>query len=337
MRIRGNIEGMTIIGVVGLGRHGRRYAEHLSRGDVPGASLGGFCRRDSTRGRAEAATLGAPFFDELDALLDAVGAVVLTVPAPEHVALGARIARAGRPLLVEKPLAPSLAEADRLLEAFAGGRLMVAQTLRFDPLVRAVRDMIARDELGALRALSFEQRLEPRGLAWELSTATAGGGVLLQTGIHGLDALRFVVGATQAEVVAADLEHHAGHDAEDAATVRIALSGGAAGARGVRATLMTSKLGASRHHRLSAHGTDAGVEADLVARTLVRVEGRARAMVAVPEVPTVASTLGAFVTWLAEGGDAPVSGADARASLALVEAAYARARRDQSPTGGASR
>jgi predicted dehydrogenase len=325
---------MITIGVVGLGRHGRRYAEHLSRGDVPGAALGGFWRRDSTRGREDAATLCVPFFDDLDALLSAVSAVVLTVPAPEHVALGARIARAGRPLLVEKPLAASLADADRLLEAFVGGRLMVAQTLRFDPLVRAVRDVIASGALGELRALSFEQRLEPRGLAWELSTATAGGGVLLQTGIHGLDALRFVVGAARAEVISADLEHHAGHDAEDAATVRVALEGGAAGARGVRATLMTSKLGASRHHRLAAHGARAGVEADLLARTLVRVEGRARTTTAVPEVPTVAAALGAFVAWLAQGGDAPVSGPDARASLALVEAAYARA---QSPVGGARR
>lgn len=328
---------MITIGVVGLGRHGRRYAEHLSRGDVPGATLGGFWRRDSTQGRADAATLGVPFFDDLEALLASVSAVVLTVPAPEHVALGARIARAGRPLLVEKPLAASLAEADRLLAAFADGRLMVAQTLRFDPLVRAVRDVITRGELGVLRALSFEQRLEPRGLAWELSTATAGGGVLLQTGIHGLDALRFVVGASHAEVIAADLEHHAGHDAEDAATVRIALSGGAAGTRDVRATLMTSKLGASRHHKLSAHGTGAGIEADLLARTLVRVEGRARTTIDVPEVPTVAATLAAFVAWIAAGGEAPVSGADARASLALVEAAYARARAAQSPTGGASR
>jgi predicted dehydrogenase len=66
----------------------------------------------------------------------------------------------------------------------------------------------------------------------------------------------------------------------------------------------------------------------------VRVEGRARTTTAVPEVPTVAAALGAFVAWLAQGGDAPVSGPDARASLALVEAAYARA---QSPMGGARR
>ena len=75
---------------------------------------------------------------------------------------------------------------------------MVAQTLRFDPLLLQMRDECAG--LGQLRTVAVNQRFEPSGRQW-IDTPGCGG-LFLNTGVHGFDLLRFLTGLEPESVVA---------------------------------------------------------------------------------------------------------------------------------------
>jgi predicted dehydrogenase len=103
-------------GVLGTGFwartcHGAALAEH------PDVELVGFHGRDADRARAAAAEVGGRGFDDLDAMLDAVDAVTIALPPDVQAPLAARAARAGKHLVVEKPLAFTLKAADDVVAA----------------------------------------------------------------------------------------------------------------------------------------------------------------------------------------------------------------------------
>lgn len=313
------------VGLIGLGRHGLRYAHHLVQGDVPGVRLTAFWRRDRPAGEAAATGLRARFEPDLDALIEApdVDAVVVVVPVHMHRAVAQKVTAAGKAMLIEKPLARTVAEGADICAAAeaAGSPLMVAQTLRFDPLVQALKARAA--ELGPIRGFAFEQRLEPRGLAWEDDPERAGGGVLIQTGIHTIDALRFVVEADPVEVVHARFARVLNRRTEDHAVVTASAGAGALG------TISCSKVGASRHLRFALFHEAAGLEADLLARTLTEVVGRARVVRSIETSATIVGALEAFAALVTDdAAPNPVPGRQALASLQVVEAAYRAAHWD---------
>jgi len=144
------------IGLIGLGRHGMRYAQHM-RELAPRATLVAVCRRDALQGAAFADTHGLRFHNDFRALIadphvDAV--VVVTPPSLTSVICGEAI-RANKPLLIEKPLAMSGAVARTMAEAAESARvpLMTAQTLRFDSTIQALEQYLRPDQI----ELSFEE------------------------------------------------------------------------------------------------------------------------------------------------------------------------------------
>lgn len=314
--------GVIRIGLIGLGRHGMRYAQHLAAGDVPGATLAAVHTRDPEKRAAAAARFGVRAADDPEALAAQVDAVVVAIPAGLHLPVAQAVAAAGRPLLLEKPLARTVAEGEALCRAMedAGAPLMVAQTLRFDPLVEAL--VARRSNLGALTGLSFEQRLEPRGLAWEDDPELSGGGVLIQTAIHTLDAARHVTQAAEARVITATLDRVQYTHNEDLGLIHLALEGGPVLGRRLVGDVRVSKIGGSRHMRFALFAERGGLEADFIDRTLTTTVGRDRTVEPMPERPTVPTVAAAFVDVLAGRRPNPVPGRDALASLALVEAAY---------------
>ncbi len=106
------------IGLAGCGIHGMRYAQHLLNGDIPGARLTAISRRDTLAGTALARQHGLTFLaspEELATHTD-VDAVVIALPPDLHPGVVRACLGAGRPVLVEKPMAPDLDQARDLVE-----------------------------------------------------------------------------------------------------------------------------------------------------------------------------------------------------------------------------
>ncbi len=142
---------MLSIGLLGTGLHGSRYASHLAKGDVEGVRLAACARRDRLLGETKAKELGCRFHGSLEDLVHdrEVNAVLVVTPAGHHAAAVRAAVRAHKPVLVEKPLTHSLEEARALLRDVKGEKVMVAQTLRWEP-VYARAALLAR-EIGPIK------------------------------------------------------------------------------------------------------------------------------------------------------------------------------------------
>jgi myo-inositol 2-dehydrogenase/D-chiro-inositol 1-dehydrogenase len=144
------------VGVIGVGGMGGRHARNLTR-EVPGVQIVALMDLDDARMDAVAAETGAHLrFTDGHALIDHpdVDAVVIAVPDRFHAALARHCIDAGKPVLCEKPLAVSAAEALTVVEAelAAGQRLLQLGFMReFDPAHTRVRDACARGDIGPLR------------------------------------------------------------------------------------------------------------------------------------------------------------------------------------------
>ncbi|MEK7879378.1 MAG: Gfo/Idh/MocA family oxidoreductase [candidate division NC10 bacterium] len=136
---------------------------------------------------------GAAAFGSYEAALRApeVDAVVICTPHDRHEEAAVLAAAHGKHILVEKPIARRLEEADRMIQAAkaAGVALMVAENFRFMPAFRRVRRYLAEGWVGAVRQIQISaQGLgNPRG--WRLDPGQMGGGVLIDGGIHYVDLL----------------------------------------------------------------------------------------------------------------------------------------------------
>lgn len=146
------------VAVVGCGQWGMNHVRVWSRL----GSLAAVVDPDPAR-RSSAADLGGVvgFAHLEDALADAdVNAVVVATPAATHVEVAVAALEAGRHVLVEKPLALDVSEAEKLVAVAerTGRALMVGHVLEYHPAVLALRELISSGELGQLRYL-YSNRL----------------------------------------------------------------------------------------------------------------------------------------------------------------------------------
>jgi predicted dehydrogenase len=145
------------VGVVGLGYWGPNLLRVISEHET--CSLACICDRDLDRlDQMQRRYPAVQACDDLDALLDddSVDAIVLATPVGTHAELAEASLRAGKHTFVEKPLAASAADA-RHLAALARQRnlvLMCGHTFTYSPPVRAVKDLIARGDLGDIFFIS---------------------------------------------------------------------------------------------------------------------------------------------------------------------------------------
>src|SRR5690348_8257 len=188
-------------GLVGCGKVGQIHAAAL-RG-LPESDFVAVCDNDPTRAAAFAQRYGArPFADVGTMLRDAgVQAVVIGTPHPLHAAPAVAAAEAGVHVLVEKPLAASLADCDAMLAAArrAGVRLGVISQRRFYEPVRRMKAAIDASKigtpvLGVFAMFSWRDRAYYESDPWRGKWATEGGGVLVNQSPHQLDLLQWFLG-----------------------------------------------------------------------------------------------------------------------------------------------
>jgi predicted dehydrogenase len=127
------------VGVIGVGHVGRHHARILC--DMPGVRLTGILDQNRQRATDIATACGTEVVNDAAALTGMVDAVTIAVPTADHAAVARPLLEQGIPVLIEKPLARSVAEADALVELAdrSGTILAVGHTERFNPAVEAAR------------------------------------------------------------------------------------------------------------------------------------------------------------------------------------------------------
>ena len=130
------------IGLIGAGRHGSRYANHIVN-DFEEMELTALSRR-SAGGREQAREWRAAYFKDYKELVhsDQVEAVIAAVPPVLNPEIAKLCARQNKPLLVEKPLATNSDDGERIVALMreAAVPLTVGQTLRYNPVIRKLRE-----------------------------------------------------------------------------------------------------------------------------------------------------------------------------------------------------
>lgn len=184
-------------GLVGVGKHGLRYAKHI-RDDVPGLRLDAVCRRERQTGEQIASSYGCEYVADARTLAarDDIDLIVIAAaPAVIEEVVSIALAHKKR-LLIEKPVAPDLATGLRILVEVerSGAYCAAGQTLRLNTVTKAMGCRVA--ELGRLDSMIFSQRFPPQlDLAWLDDPTQSGGGNILHTGVHCFDLCRLLAHA----------------------------------------------------------------------------------------------------------------------------------------------
>jgi len=200
-----------------------------------GSELVAVMRRDAVKARDYAARHDVPrWYDRADDLIAdaAVDAVYIATPPSSHCDLALRVAAAGKPCLVEKPMALNHRECARMVEAFEHRRvpLWVAYYRRALPRFLEVRDRLG--DIGRLTSVHVE--ITTRLLAgsdaaiWRVDPAIAGAGLLFDLGSHAFDLLDFLVGPVT-RVAAISVNTGGRYAAEDVTTAAFQFEDGPAG------------------------------------------------------------------------------------------------------------
>lgn len=224
---------MLGIGIIGAGHFGAAHARALR--SVSNARLVAACRNDAEGLAAFTGAFGGRgYLDYRELLSDPdVDAVVIALPHHLHTDVAIACAEAGKHIMIEKPMAPTVAECRAILAAVrkADVTLMPGHTMRFSLPFLAAKQIIDTGELGSMRYGSSRMVklwMEGNRRDWHLDPAS-GGGMLFTAGIHALDRLLAFAGrrATHVSAITATSFHQ--QKADDVALLLMRFGDEAAG------------------------------------------------------------------------------------------------------------
>lgn len=193
----------------------------------PDSELIGLWDDDLDRGKPYAEKHGMAFWTNLDELLDAVDAVVVTSENLRHAELVEKAASKGKHILCEKPLAASEEEEIRIRKAIdsSGVKLMTAFPCRFSPAFMRLVERVKSGEIGAIKAICATNRgTNPGG--WFTDPSKSGGGAMIDHVVHVADLLRALLGEEPARVHAQIGNNMYGQEWDDTAMLTIEFPSG---------------------------------------------------------------------------------------------------------------
>src|SRR5512135_2518903 len=185
------------LAVIGVGAMGRNHARVY--GEMGGVELVGVADANGQAAAAVARRVGCPAYEDYRAMLDQErpAAVSVAVPTVEHLAVALEVIGRGIHLLIEKPIAFRVEEGLKIIEAAERAQLclMIGHIERFNPAVIALKEHLAKGELGrvfqvdAHREGPFPARVQDVGVVIDLA-------------VHDLDVMRYITGAEVVRVYA---------------------------------------------------------------------------------------------------------------------------------------
>jgi myo-inositol 2-dehydrogenase/D-chiro-inositol 1-dehydrogenase len=264
-------------GLVGLGKHGLRYAKHV-REDVPGLELVAVCRRDREAAEEIARSFGCDFETDARSLAERNDVdFIIVAAAPVVIEQVVTIAaQRGKRLLIEKPVAPDLHAGRRILAEVERSGIYCAagQTLRLNTVVREMERRIP--DLGRLDSLIFSQRFPPQlDLAWLDDPGQSGGGNVLHTGVHCFDLCRVFSRAEPRTAFCTGRPVYT-QRTEDVFASCIEMSDGSL------ATVSCSRTTHSRNGLIEITGEEGQIIGDHVLNTLYHLGPRGREEISLP-------------------------------------------------------
>ena len=247
-----------------------------------------------------------------------IDAVVIGTPNALHAPQAIAALETGKHVLVEKPMAVSVAECGAMIAEAddSGASLMVAHCWRFHPDVLAMRERIVSGELGEVvktRGYGVHAGDGPSG--WFVDRALAGGGALADMGVHAIDTARFLLGdPSPARVCAAIGTRYGDYDVDDDGILLISWTQG------------TNSVVESGWWQPHKEGLEAETEVygtGGYARIFPREEPSEDYEHCTQ--PMYTAQMREFLGAIEEGRKPRPSGEDGRAVIEIVEAAYASA------------
>lgn len=313
---------MLDVGVIGVGALGQHHARLYAA--LPGVRLVGVCDLRADVGKAVADRCGAAYFADWRRLAEQVAAVSLAVPTRDHCALAVALLAQGKHVLVEKPMAATLEEADRMIAAAeqAGVWLQVGHLERFNPALQAAHALVRTPRFFEIDRLNV---FTPRSLDID---------VVADVMIHDLDLLRWFVAAPVTTIHAVGVP--ALTEKVDIASARIEFADGCV------ANVTASRVSLEKVRKLRCFHLGGYVSVDCLAQQVTALEvGRVSETqpqpaitsrpVAVAAAEPLRAELEHFVACIREGRPPLVDGRAGRAALELAlqvtEAVAAHARR----------
>jgi predicted dehydrogenase len=310
-----------IIGAGGIaGLHAEAYAQMPETVTVTAVSDISAAAAETLSGK-----LGATPYEDYRAMLDAdVDAVDICLPHHLHAAAAVAAAQAGKHILCEKPLCTTPEEAARVRQAVAdaGVTLMCAHNQLFLPAVAAAKEIIASGELGEVYEVrtndAFRTSLTAESAGWRGSSATNGGGELIDTGYHPSYLLLHFAGGQPSQVMAMLANHRLAFlDAEDSAQVLVRFDNGVVGNI---ATSWAYQPPADTE-RFTVFGANGSLRGGGEWLRLETVDGGSRDQ-RFPAVDTFTAEIAHFVHCVTTGERPPHTEVEGSVVLDLITAAY---------------
>ena len=239
------------MGVIGVGNMGRHHVRILSL--LKDIELVGVSDLNLAKGIEIASQYQTHFYENYEDMLPGVDAVCIAVPTKLHHEVGSRCLKAGVHILIEKPIAADLAEAESLvnLAAEAGCILQVGHIERFNPAFRELSKVIQTEDILALEA----RRLSP------YSDRANDVSVVLDLMIHDIDLLLELSASPVVRLTASGSASNSGN--LDYVTANLGF------ANGVVATLTASKITHRKIRCLAVHCKKSLIETDFLTNEIL--------------------------------------------------------------------
>lgn len=227
---------MLKFALVGCGRIAKRHSELLGMDQIKGAKLVAACDVDLPKAKAIGDQFDIPYFSDMHQMIQEVpcDVVVILTESGNHAKHAVELAKHGKHIVVEKPMALTLEDADAMIRAcdLAGAKLFVVKQNRFNIPVVKLREALEQQRFGKLvlgtvrvrwcRPQEYYDQAPWRG------TWAQDGGVLTNQASHHVDLLEWMMGEVES-VFAKGTTALARIEAEDTAVVTLKFRNGALG------------------------------------------------------------------------------------------------------------
>ena len=227
---------MLNFALVGCGRIAKRHSELLGLSQIEGARLAAVCDLEESKAKSIGKRFTVPYYTDMHQMMrtESIDAVVVLTESGNHARNVVDLAQYGKHVIVEKPMALTLGDADAMIQACdeAGGKLFVVKQNRFNVPVVKLREALEQGRFGKLvlgtvrvrwcRPQEYYDQASWRG-TWAMD-----GGVLTNQASHHVDMLEWMLGEVDS-VFARGTTALAKIEAEDTAVVTLKFRNGALG------------------------------------------------------------------------------------------------------------